>query len=186
MIWLLIYLGIGLLVFFFLLYASIGIPTEEENPNMIVVSWICLFLLCTLLWPVILSMISIIFKALHQKKMHKYITGFGLLTIVEVFEQEKEPVLFLASSKKGDLFLGLLIDDTEDFRQHIYVPVSKHRMQMLRDGEIDVLTALQKSESCSIFSVIRDKTTKNEYNEWVNIKEIEESKLPQKGEKLCH
>lgn len=182
-----IYSSIGLLVFLFLLFTNVVNPSiEEDSLNMVIVSWLCLFILCLVLWPIIVSMMGLILKALREKKEHKYISGFGLLNIVEVFDYYDEPVIFLAKGKKGDLFLGLLSDNQEDFKQHLYLPMSKHRLQLLKEGEIDIFTAFVESENGKVLSVLRDKTTKNEYNEWISCEDIDVTKIPDKGVKLCH
>lgn len=173
MIPVIIYLGIGLLVFFFILFTNVVNPAiEEDDLNMIIVSWICQFLLCLIIWPVVLSMIFIIIKAFQSKKMHKYITGFGLVKIVEVYDATTEPVLFLAKSKKGDLFLGFLVEDNEDIKQCWYLPLSKHRLSLLKEGEIEIKEALLHPESEKLLSVLRDKVTKNEYNEWIHYNDL--------------
>lgn len=177
-----VYLGIGLLIFVFVLFTNMINPNiEDDDFNMLVVSWICIFLLSVILWPIIAVMVFFIFKAKQEKILHKYISGYGLIKITEIFENHNEPIMFSAKSKQGDLFIGILVEDNEDIKQYWYLPLSKHRLGLLKEGKMDLRDAILHSEGEKILSVLRDKVTKNEYNEWVHYNDLPASVLCRMG-----
>lgn len=66
------------------------------------------------------------------------IPGLGQLSPVEVFEYCDEPVLFSASSRSGQLFVAVLVEDTVERSSWLYAPISAERYQHLRQGGVEI------------------------------------------------
>ena len=67
-------------------------------------------------------------------------TYLGQLRVLEVYEATDEPCLFACQNGAGHIFLAVLIDETDEVKDWLYVPLSNDRFARLRSGEIDLCT----------------------------------------------
>ena len=73
-------------------------------------------------------------------------TYLGQLRVLEVYEATDEPCLFACRNGAGHIFLAMLIDETDEVKDWLYVPLSNDRFARLRSGEIDSYTGFRVAE----------------------------------------
>jgi hypothetical protein len=80
-------------------------------------------------------------------------TYLGRLKIIEVYEATDEPCLFACRNASGHIFLSVLIDETEEQKEWLYVPLSHDRFAKIRSGEIDLQDGFRSAEDGFVHSV---------------------------------
>jgi hypothetical protein len=80
-------------------------------------------------------------------------THLGRLQIFEVYEAADEPCLLACRNASGHLFLAVLIDETEEEKEWIYVPLSTDRLAQVRSGQIDLRDGFRLAEDGFVYRV---------------------------------
>jgi hypothetical protein len=73
-------------------------------------------------------------------------TYLGKLQITEVYEATDEPCLFACQNAAGHLFLAVLLDETDEVKEWLYVSLSAGRLAQVRSGEVDLHDGFQQAE----------------------------------------
>jgi hypothetical protein len=73
-------------------------------------------------------------------------TYLGQLRFVEVYEATDEPCLFACRNAAGHVFLAVLIDESDEVKDWLYVPLSHDRFARVRSGDIDLYTGFRSAE----------------------------------------
>jgi hypothetical protein len=73
-------------------------------------------------------------------------TYLGKLQIIEVYEAADEPCLFACQNASGHLFLAVLIDETDEVKEWLYVPLSADRYAKVQSGEVDLHDGFRLAE----------------------------------------
>jgi hypothetical protein len=107
----------------------------------------------------------------------------GNLSIDEIYEYFDGPRLFLAHNVTGQRFLAVHADTDGAREMWLYAPLSPARVDMVRDGRVDLHDAFAKSESGGVWRI--DYGPSGDDLTWVAREDIAEDILPEKGERLA-
>lgn len=80
-------------------------------------------------------------------------TYLGRLQILEVYEATDEPCLLACRNGAGHVFLAVLIDETDEIKDWLYVPLSHDRFSRVRSGDIDLYRAFRSAEDGFVHQV---------------------------------
>jgi hypothetical protein len=115
-------------------------------------------------------------------------TSLGVLEILEVFQYYDGPKLFSAYNKAGSLFLAFWLGDEFNeisLDKWLYVPVSKTRLDNIKAGVIDLLTACREAEDEFVWIVEVPFSTQVPASALVmSVGTISDDDLPLPGSKL--
>jgi hypothetical protein len=81
-------------------------------------------------------------------------TYLGQLRILEVYEAADEPCLFSCRNGAGHIFLVVLLDETDELKDWLYVPLSPDRFAEVRSGEVDLRDAFRGAEDGFVHRVM--------------------------------
>jgi hypothetical protein len=108
----------------------------------------------------------------------------GNLKIVEVYDYFDVPCLFTCINNSGQQFLAIWIDEMEDSNLWLYLPVSSHRIKLLKNREIDLRHAFLTAEDNYVFKVKVYKSEPEVSITHIISSEINENDLPEPEEYL--
>jgi hypothetical protein len=111
------------------------------------------------------------------------LTYLGKINIIEVYEAYDEPCLFACQNASGQIYLAVLIDESEDHKIWLYTALSKERFNHVRSGNIDLHDGFKLAEDG--FSHIVKVPFLEEENseiELISCEELTEDMLPLSGE----
>ncbi|MEB3292901.1 MAG: DUF6575 domain-containing protein [Synechococcales bacterium] len=74
------------------------------------------------------------------------LTYLGKLHLVEVYEADDEPCLFACQSASGQIYLVVFVDETEAYKDWLYVALSQKRFVQLRSGTLDLYDGFKRAE----------------------------------------
>ena len=116
---------------------------------------------------------------------HPNFTQLGQLKIIEIYEYYDKPLLFACRNTAGQLFLTVLVDETDREEIWYYVSVSQKRFEQIRSGGMDLHDAFSRAEDNQIYKITvpYDQNSRVEL-EYIFIDNLTDDNLPLKGEKL--
>lgn len=82
---------------------------------------------------------------------HPNLRHFGRLEIFEVYGFYDAPVLVSCKTATGSLFLAVVIDETPESQEWLYVPLSHDRLLEIRSGGVDLHSAFSAPEDGVVF-----------------------------------
>ena len=109
----------------------------------------------------------------------------GHLKVIEIYEYYDKPLLFACQNTAGQIFLAVLIDETEEKEVWYYVPVSPLRFEQIRAGKVDLHDAFLRAEDEQVFKIITPQSHNSDVTiEYVPTNELSDDDLPLAGEIL--
>lgn len=112
-------------------------------------------------------------------------TCLGNLKIIEIYEAYDEPCLFLCQNLCSQLFLSVLIDEVQESKIWLYVPVSSERFDYIRSGGIDLYNTYKSAEDDFVYKVTTSENNdKSSSVELITCDVLSDEILPLPGESL--
>ena len=110
----------------------------------------------------------------------------GQLEIFEVYEFYDQPVLYASRNERDNVFLSMLVEETDDTHIWLHAPMSEYRFQQVRSGGLELHEAVRTCEGGSVFEVVVNRQSGNPAGwRWVDVSALDNAFLPEPGEKLC-
>lgn len=114
--------------------------------------------------------------------------SIGDVEILEIFAYYDMPIQYLVRGKKvGDMYIGTMVDDSDDDETWHFLEVSHQRLMLIRNNHLDLYTAFRQSENDLVIELIIHKRIAKERNALVlsesllNANHIPDDDLPPKG-----
>ena len=112
-------------------------------------------------------------------------TLLGELEIEEVFVYFDFPRLFSCKNEKGQIYLALSVEETDEITKWLYVSLSNPRLEKIRWGEISLREAFQNSDGGNAYIVTVPASKFNQsFSDEISSESIPENWLPKIGKKL--
>lgn len=110
-------------------------------------------------------------------------TRFGQLELLEIYEYYDKPLLVSCQNAVDRLFLAVLIEDEPEYEKWLFSEMSKIRFENIRSGRIDLHEAYSDAELGFVYSaMIFTDQSQHHIFEIINIQDLTEDMLPQKGQ----
>nr|WP_302597398.1 DUF6575 domain-containing protein [uncultured Cellulosilyticum sp.] len=114
-----------------------------------------------------------------QKRMQ--VDCLGNIYIDEVFEFYDEPVLFSCKNVFGNIFLTVLIDFEDDYKQWLYLPISQARLIQAKKQLIDLHDLFCQPEDDLLWKVLEVRGEKICKAQQISKNDLQEDDLPDKN-----
>ena len=105
----------------------------------------------------------------------------GDLIVFDVYEFYDEPILFAASNERGQMFLGLLVQNDVAIKRWLYAPLTSIDILGLKEGWKDTYTVFRKPEGGRVFEATIYKDGEPLNGAWINSGDLSDSDLPTRG-----
>lgn len=113
-------------------------------------------------------------------------TILGKLEIIEEYDFNDFPVLFLCTDDLGHFYIALLIEQGSHFTSWFYLRVSQRRLDALTSGKLDLYEAFRSAEDGSVLEIrVPAIGTESAQINVVGSGELSADNLPYPGEYLA-
>lgn len=113
-----------------------------------------------------------------------YLSKLGHLKIKEIYVYYDFPRFFLAENKTNNKFLGLSIEENDEYERWFYLPISLDRLNSLKNKILTINRAFKESEDAFLWDVKIFYEKTDPIIEIINCDEIAENLLPKPNKYL--
>lgn len=105
----------------------------------------------------------------------------GKIYITEVFEFYDEPVLFSCKNSFGNIFVTVLLDIDETFKEWLFLPISEARLIKAKKQLIDLYTLFSEPEDNILWKVLERDNERVSHSSLLSSEQLTDDDLPDKG-----